>query len=838
MNPHPSPCQKARAAGFLVFILACTLAHGQFVAFNDHASGTIGVTTHPNATTWNVFGNPPGVSGSLKDINSGLDLPVTVMITRSGTVNPAPSGSNPDPGTPLYDTFNGYVDFMGAGNADALVQVTGNATVTYAFSGLNPSRSYNFKGSAVRGGSGGTYPQRWSLFQLDGAISFVSAHTTGAYTNGLAVNQVAVNTGINLAGDMADWENIVPAKSGSFSVTTTQYTGPIPAGGTADGPYCYALSGFRLEELAADTPVSIVRSPTNISLVELAPATFNVAVAGSPIPSVQWFRNNSPIPGATSLTYTIPATPLASNGDLFKVVAQNLVSNVTYAATSAVAVLTVIADTNPPILVGAQALGLDQVQVRFSERITPATATNRANYSITTTAGTLPVLAAALDSSQTNVNLSVAVMADSAVCTLHVSNLADQSTARNLIAPNSQTTFVVSTYTPVAIGNSVPPGDQTAAGTGYNISGGGSGITGVADQCQFSYQLRTGDFDVKVRLDSLGLADAWSQAGLMAREDLNPGARSASVLATPSISGAFFEARNTTNAAAAFSGAYPVNYPNTWLRLKRAGNILSGFASLDGFTWTQLGTASIVLPGSVYLGFAVSSFNTNQLITAAFRDFSPVTGVGSSAAVQPEPLGQCSRRTSLVFSEIMYHPARTNLAFVEIFNSRGEPQDLSGYQLSGDISYTFPPGTMLPGGGFVVVAKSPAELQNAYGITGVMGRTPTTCPTVAAGYACSTRLEGCSWRSIIPTSRPGLWRLTELDTHWRSPGLLTVRIIRWLGPSAMPSGALPARLIPTPLTRFATWSSTSSWPTRTTRKWIMSSFTTTAAVRWISRAAS
>ncbi|HEY5913637.1 MAG TPA: lamin tail domain-containing protein [Verrucomicrobiae bacterium] len=279
----------------------------------------------------------------------------------------------------------------------------------------------------------------------------------------------------------------------------------------------------------------------------------------------------------------------------------------------------------------------------------------------------------------------------------------------------------MSSYTPVLIGNASPSGGQVPAGNGYDISGGGSGITGSADQCRFSYQLRTGDFDVKVRVVSLELADAWSQAGLMAREDLTAGSRSASVLATPTISGAFFESRSATNGTAALSGSFPVNFPHTWLRLKRAGNTLTGYAGFDGLNWSQLGSVTMTLPADLNLGFVVSSYNTNQLATAAFRDFSPVSLVGTNPMPLIEPLGQCSRRTSLVISEIMYHPAQSNLAFVEIFNSRGEPQDLGGYRLGGNIDYTFPVGTWLPGGGFVVVAKSPADLQNAYGISGVFG---------------------------------------------------------------------------------------------------------------------
>ena len=62
-------------------------------------------------------------------------------------------------------------------------------------------------------------------------------------------------------------------------------------------------------------------------------------------------------------------------------------------------------------------------------------------------------------------------------------------------------------------------------GNGLNISGGGADLGGTNDQFEFSYMQTTGDFDFKVRIDSLSLADAWSEAGLLAREDLTPGGR-------------------------------------------------------------------------------------------------------------------------------------------------------------------------------------------------------------------------------------------------------------------------------------------------------------------------
>ncbi len=495
------------------------------------------------------------------------------------------------------------------------------------------------------------------------------------------------------------------------SITFTQAGG---AGATG----IYAVSG----EPALPSPAIITSNPTNATVAELSVVSFPAGAAGRPPPAVQWYKNSSPISGATNSTCFIAAAALADNTALFRMVATNLANGIGYAVTSSPAMLTVIADTNPPVLVGAQALGLSRVQVSFSERIKPATAANLANYSITGTGGGVSISSAALDASQSNVVLNVAAMTDGASYTLTVNNLVDQSAAANVIAANSHTNFTASVYAPLAIGGATPPGSLTSVAGGYDISGGGGAdVGGTNDQFQFNYVQRTGDFDVMVRLGSLSLADAWSEAGMLARADLTPGSVSASVMATPTISGCYFQSRGATNGTTTLTGSFPANYPNTWLRLKRTGNVFTGFAGFDGQSWTQLGTSTIAMPATIYFGFAVSSHNTSQTSTAMFRDFGNVTSPSVAGPVTIEPLGQCSRRTSLVISEIMYHPTNSQLEYVELFNSRGEPADLSGYHLGGSISYTFPNGTTLPGGGFLVIARSPSDLQSAYGLSGVLG---------------------------------------------------------------------------------------------------------------------
>ena len=116
---------------------------------------------------------------------------------------------------------------------------------------------------------------------------------------------------------------------------------------------------------------------------------------------------------------------------------------------------------------------------------------------------------------------------------------------------------VFAQFTSVDIGNPAISGSATPVTGGYSISGGGTNIAGNSDQFFFSYESRTGDFDVKLRVASLSAADAWSKAGLMAREALTTNSRYAAVFATPNVYGCYFWQRATTNGTAANSGSFP-----------------------------------------------------------------------------------------------------------------------------------------------------------------------------------------------------------------------------------------------------------------------------------------
>ena len=190
------------------------------------------------------------------------------------------------------------------------------------------------------------------------------------------------------------------------------------------------------------------------------------------------------------------------------------------------------------------------------------------------------------------------------------------------------------------------------------------------------------------------------------------------------MSGSFFQWRSTTNGATSSAGSFPVNYPQTWLRLQRTGNTFTGYAGYDGKTWVSLGSLNLTVNDSLYVGLVVSSRNPSQSVQARFRDLAEVTDdltVGS-LILPTEPVGPSSRKTGIAITEIMYHPKGTNtLEFVEFYNSNPFFEDIGGWRLSGDIDYAFPPNTVMTGGAFLVVAKNPAAVKAAYGIVNVMG---------------------------------------------------------------------------------------------------------------------
>jgi hypothetical protein len=79
----------------------------------------------------------------------------------------------------------------------------------------------------------------------------------------------------------------------------------------------------------AQTAPTITTQPTNQTVTAPAPATFTVAAAGNPTPTYQWELGGTAISGATSATYTTPATTMQMSGGLYTCQVTNSAGSVT-----------------------------------------------------------------------------------------------------------------------------------------------------------------------------------------------------------------------------------------------------------------------------------------------------------------------------------------------------------------------------------------------------------------------------------------------------------------------------------------------------------------------------
>jgi hypothetical protein len=187
------------------------------------------------------------------------------------------------------------------------------------------------------------------------------------------------------------------------------------------------------------------------------------------------------------------------------------------------------------------------------------------------------------------------------------------------------------------IGNPALAGSTLIANDGISLTAGGADVWGVRDEFGFAYFEQNGDFDLVARIESLTAPHLYTKAGLMAREQLSDNSRHIFFQVFPNNN-----PRNKNNGGyefqyrmeqgkdmkaiypARFDGVpeFPVNYPNTRIRLKRTGNEFTGYYSADGKNWKPFAVFELELSKKLYLGLAVTSHNVKETATAVFKDIS------------------------------------------------------------------------------------------------------------------------------------------------------------------------------------------------------------------------
>jgi len=105
----------------------------------------------------------------------------------------------------------------------------------------------------------------------------------------------------------------------------------------------------------------------------------------------------------------------------------------------------------------------------------------------------------------------------------------------------------------------------------------------------------------------------WSKGGVMIREALAAGSTQATAFAS-SAKGYAFQRRATTNGLST-STSGTATAPPGWVRIKRSGNLFTAYQSTDGVNWTVIGSDTIAMANTVYVGLAATSHTISASTT-------------------------------------------------------------------------------------------------------------------------------------------------------------------------------------------------------------------------------
>ncbi len=262
--------------------------------------------------------------------NSGGHGFKTSGFSISGTISPATGGS----GTILT--------LGGAANATT----TADSTGSYTFAGL-PNGTYTIvpshTGFTFTPGSQTATVSRANVTGVnftDTTASAAPTITTQPGNQTVTAGQTATFTVVatGTAPLTYQWQkngvNVSGATAASYTTaaTTTADSGTtfrVVVNNTAGTVTSAAAT---LTVTAATVTPTITTQPANQTVTTGQTATFSVAATGSAPLSYQWNKNGAAIAGATSSSYTTPATASSDNGSSFVVVVSNSAGKVTSSA--------------------------------------------------------------------------------------------------------------------------------------------------------------------------------------------------------------------------------------------------------------------------------------------------------------------------------------------------------------------------------------------------------------------------------------------------------------------------------------------------------------------------
>ncbi len=311
-----------------------------------------GETTSTNFPAVNAFQGVYGGSYADAFVSSFSLSPAVALSPSSLTFNNQAAGTT-SPSQTVTLTSNGTApvhiasiattgDFAETDNCGNGVAAGSTCTIYVTFT---PSNSGTRTGSLVVTDNATGSAQTASLTGTGGGPTITTQPTSQTVNLGQTATFSVTATGA--APLSYQWVENGTAINGA---TLSSYTTPATRSSDNGAQFAAVVSNSvgsvtsNTATLTVNIPPSVTTQPASLTVTAGQTATFTVAATGTAPLSYQWQTNATNIPGATSSSYTTPATSSSDNGSQFAAIVSNSAGSVT----SNAATLTVNPAPTPP----------------------------------------------------------------------------------------------------------------------------------------------------------------------------------------------------------------------------------------------------------------------------------------------------------------------------------------------------------------------------------------------------------------------------------------------------------------------------------------------------------
>jgi uncharacterized repeat protein (TIGR01451 family) len=421
----------------------------------------------------------------------------------------------------------------------------------------------------------------------------------------------------------------------------------------------------------SQAPPATINTPANESIT-LNGSAYAGNFEHSQAARYQWQRSDGSggytnIPGAIGPTYTFVA---ALSDSQIRFIASSPGTNAVYITT-----LNVSTDNAGPRIISAASFDGANLHISFNEPIQSSRLIDQFSWTVDGSPPTevRPYPDPLATSSVRAIVVPSAPLAASFSVTANMLDLAGNEN-------NSDTNGVVAPqFTSIDLGSPAYAGSSFSSNErDIDVFAGGSDIWGTTDIGHVTLTPRTGNFDVRVRVDTLTRPDAVTKAGLMVRETLDAGSRTMFAALNPSqiqygsnpsglpgrdlgeVGRRIIPVTGTTAAIPGSFSYLPAGVPNAWIRIKRVDNRFTAMRSYDGVNWLTYASVLVGYPTTVYVGLATTGHTlpapqgSLDPAFAQYRDFSFVPA--PIILVQPSP----SNQTVPLHSSVTYSVVASN----------------------------------------------------------------------------------------------------------------------------------------------------------------------------------